>query len=63
MLTYPEEHIMESGWLHGEKYLSHKAALVEAKKGKGRVILYGFQPQMRAQPDSTFKLLFNALLG
>ena len=54
---------MESGWLTGEKYLSHKAAIVEAKKGKGRVILYGFQPQMRAQPDATFKLLFNALLG
>ena len=63
VLSYPEEHIMESGWLHGEKYLSHKAAIVEAKKGKGRVVLYGFQPQMRAQPDATFKLLFNALLG
>ena len=63
VLTYPDKHIMESGWLTGEKYLSYKSALVEAKKGKGRVILYGFQPQMRAQPDATFKLLFNALLG
>lgn len=63
VLSYPEERIMQSGWLTGEKHLSHKAALVEAKKGKGKVVLYGFQPQMRAQPDSTFKLLFNALLG
>jgi len=54
---------MESGWLTGEKYLSHKAAIVEAKLGKGKVVLYGFQPQMRAQPDATFKLFFNALLG
>ncbi|MCW4050469.1 MAG: M14 family zinc carboxypeptidase [Candidatus Bathyarchaeota archaeon] len=63
VLSYPEKHIMESGWLTGEKYLSNKAALVEAKMGKGKVVLYGFQPQMRAQPDATFKLLFNALLG
>ena len=63
VLSYPEKHIMESGWLTGEEYLSYKAAMVEAKKGKGRVVLYGFQPQMRAQPEATFKLLFNALIG
>ena len=63
ILSYPEKHIMESGWLTGEEYLSYKAAMVEAKKGKGRVVLYGFQPQMRAQPEATFKLLFNALIG
>ncbi|MBN2334171.1 peptidase M14 family protein [Candidatus Bathyarchaeota archaeon] len=63
VLSYPDKHIMESGWLTGEEYLSRKAALVEAKLGKGRVVLYGFQPQMRAQPEATFKLLFNALLG
>jgi len=63
VLSYPDEHIMESGWLTGEEHLSRKAAMVEAKLGKGRVVLYGFQPQMRAQPEATFKLLFNALLG
>jgi hypothetical protein len=63
ILSYPEKRIMESGWLTGEKHLSNKAALIEAKKGNGRVILYGFQPQMRAQTDATFKLFFNALLG
>jgi len=63
VLSYPDKHIMESGWLTGEEHLSRKAALVEAKLGKGRVVLYGFQPQMRAQPEATFKLLFNALLG
>jgi hypothetical protein len=63
VLSYPEKHIMESGWLTGEQHLSHKAALIEAKKGKGKVILYGFCPQWRAQTDATFKLLFNALIG
>ena len=63
VLSYPEKRLMESGWLTGEQYLSYKAALVDAKLGEGRVILYGFQPQMRAQTDATFKLLFNALLG
>ena len=63
VLSYPDERIMESGWLTGEEYLSNKAAMIEAKMGKGKVILYGFQPQMRAQTDATFKLLFNALIG
>ena len=63
VLNYPEERIMESGWLIGEKHLSRRAALIEVKMGKGRVILYGFSPQFRAQSDASFKLFFNALVG
>jgi glutamine amidotransferase-like uncharacterized protein len=63
VLSYPDSRIMESGWLVGEERLARKAALVEARLGKGRVVLYGFPPQYRAQSDAAFKLLFNALLG
>ncbi len=63
VLSYPDDHIMESGWLQGEERLSRKAAMVEAKTGKGRVILYGFAPQYRAQSDAAFKLFFNPLVG
>jgi hypothetical protein len=63
VLSYPDSRIMESGWLVGEERLARKATLVEARLGKGRVVLYGFPPQYRAQSDAAFKLLFNALLG
>ena len=63
VLTYPNDHIMESGWLQGEERLSRKAAMVEAKTGRGRIILYGFAPQYRAQSDAAFKLFFNPLIG
>lgn len=63
VVSYPEERMLESGWLIGEKYLSKKAALVDAKMGEGRIILYGFSPQLRGQAFATFKFLFNALWG
>jgi hypothetical protein len=63
VISYPDDHMLQSGWLIGEQYLSRKAALIEAKQGKGRIVLYGFSPQYRAQTHGTFKFLFNALIG
>jgi len=62
VVSYPQERILQSGWLIGERYLSNKAALIDARLGKGRVILFGFSPQLRAMTAATFKLLFNSLL-
>ncbi len=59
---YPERDLLLSGYAQGEERIAGKAAAVEARVGKGRVILFGFRPQHRAQPHATFKPLFNALL-
>ncbi|MEK7667764.1 MAG: hypothetical protein AAB409_03870, partial [Gemmatimonadota bacterium] len=60
---YPAQpgEILLSGWMIGGANLAGKAALVEVRYGRGRVILFGFQPQYRGQSLATLPLFFNAI--
>lgn len=60
--SYPDDHVLLSGYIEGEEELAGKPVMVWLRSGRGQMVLYGFGPQFRASTPATYKLLFNALL-
>ncbi len=58
---YAKENVLMSGWLLGEDKLRGQIALAEVGVGKGRIVLFGFRPQHRAQSWATLPFIWNAL--
>jgi len=61
--SYPEDgrDILLSGWAKGQDRLARRSAVVTFEQGKGRIVMFSFRPQYRAQSEGTFKMLFNAI--
>jgi hypothetical protein len=59
---YPEENILLSGYAENEEKLGKNVGIAWLRKGKGQLVLFGFNPQFRASTESTYKLLFNSIL-
>jgi hypothetical protein len=60
---YPDDakDILVSGYAHGAERLERKAAVVCFTRGKGKIVMFGFRVQHRAQTEGTFEMLFNAI--
>ncbi len=50
-----------SGWVLGEEHIAGQPAIVTTEIGDGSLVLFGFQPNYRAQTVATWSLLFNAM--
>jgi len=60
VLRYRDKSPLLSGYLLGE-HLEGRAALVEVRLGRGKVVLFGFRPQYRGQSWATYVPFLNAL--
>jgi hypothetical protein len=58
---YPNTTVLASGWLRGDELMQGRAAVVAIDENPGKIVLFGIQPQNRAQTHATLPLLFNAL--
>jgi hypothetical protein len=53
--------VLLSGWLLGADKIGGQGAIVEARRGRGRVIMFAFAPQYRGQSWATLPFLLNAM--
>ncbi|MFZ0630239.1 MAG: M14 metallopeptidase family protein, partial [Acidobacteriaceae bacterium] len=61
LARYPNDsNPLESGLLLHPEAIEDKIAALEVPYGEGRIFLYGFKPQWRAQSHGTYKFFMNA---
>ena len=53
---------LRSGWAWGQEHLDGGIAIIDAKVGEGRLVLFGPQILFRGQPHGTFKFVFNGIV-
>ncbi|MEM0014378.1 MAG: hypothetical protein QXS42_03085 [Zestosphaera sp.] len=60
---YPDtsDKVWLSGFIKGQGALAGKASLLDLQLGKGRLVMFGFDPTYRAQSAGTFLFVFNAI--
>ncbi len=61
LARYAEGNALMSGWALGLQQVAGMPAMVDASVGRGSVVLFGFQPNYRAQTIATWPMLFEAL--
>ena len=52
---------LKSGWAWGQEHLDQTVQIIDARVGKGHVLLFAPEIAWRAQPHGTFKFLFNGI--
>ena len=58
-----DDRFVLSGLARGQEDLDGKPAILDVPTGKGRVILYGFDPLHRYLNLADFRFVYNALLN
>jgi hypothetical protein len=61
LARFVEKDPLAMGWLTGPDKIVGKPVALEVPMGKGRVVLFAFRPQFRAQARNSYKFLMNAI--
>lgn len=61
LARYGAGDLVQSGWALGERTIAGRPALVEVPVGRGSVVLFGYQPNYRAQSVTGWMHLLRAL--
>ncbi len=62
LLRYAPSRLLLSGWISKPEVIEDQGAWVRVRHGRGRVHLFGFQPQYRGWARGTFQLVYRAAI-